>query len=139
MMKVLNSGIFLILGMLTHASKLVSSFSPQINFIHHNDKTTHPSSSFNNGIRNRVFCQMAFGFGGNGSSSSASIPSSTNNRDSQAIDGIKASIASPRNPSMPLIECEFPALQALNKLGDGSLRSAREAEQVIKSIFLFNL
>lgn len=29
---------------------------------------------------------------------------------------------------MPLIECEFPALASLNKLGDGSLRSTIEAE-----------
>jgi hypothetical protein len=28
-----------------------------------------------------------------------------------------------------LIECEFPVLESLNKLGDGSLRSALEAEE----------
>jgi hypothetical protein len=28
-----------------------------------------------------------------------------------------------------LIECEFPPLQALNKLGDGSLRSANEVDK----------
>jgi len=47
----------------------------------------------------------------------------------QAIDGIKAAISSPKNPSFPLLECEFPPLQALNKLGDGSLRSAIEVEK----------
>lgn len=70
---------------------------------------------------------MAFGFGA-GSSKGASIPSSPAARDDQAINAIKASIKSPRNPTMPLIECEFPALQALNKLGDGSLRSVLEVE-----------
>lgn len=72
---------------------------------------------------------MMFGFGGGGSSSSVSIPSSPAARDSQAINAIKAAIDSPKDPSFPLIECEFPALQALNKLGDGSLRSTLEAEE----------
>lgn len=75
---------------------------------------------------------MMFGFGGGGSSSSVSIPSSPAARDSQAINAIKAAIDSPKDPSFPLIECEFPALQALNKLGDGSLRSTLEAEEVCK-------
>lgn len=60
---------------------------------------------------------------------SPQIPSTVNERDSQAISAIKAAIRKPRNPSMPLLECEFPALQALNKLGDGSLRSTIEAEE----------
>ena len=51
-------------------------------------------------------------------------------RDRQAIDGVKAAISSPKTPSFPLIECEFPPLQALNKLGDGSLRSAAEVDKV---------
>jgi hypothetical protein len=50
--------------------------------------------------------------------------------DNQAIKAVKAAISSPRNPSLPVLECEFPPLKALNKLGDGSLRSATEAEQV---------
>jgi len=60
---------------------------------------------------------------------SSQIPGTVNERDSQAISAIKAAIRKPRNPSMPLLECEFPALQALNKLGDGSLRSTIEAEE----------
>jgi hypothetical protein len=37
---------------------------------------------------------------------------------------VKAAMANPLVPSCRCIECEFPALAALNKLGDGSLRSA---------------
>eukprot|EP00978_Attheya_sp_CCMP212_P011413 scaffold28117_cov56-Attheya_sp.AAC.15 len=59
----------------------------------------------------------------------AKIPSSPDDRDNQAIKAVKAAISSPRNPSLPVVECEFPPLKALNKLGDGSLRSATEAEQ----------
>ena len=66
--------------------------------------------------------------GGGGSSTAASIPKSNNERDKQAIDAIRAAIDKPRD--IPLIECEFPPLGALNKLGDGSLRSALEAEEV---------
>lgn len=70
-----------------------------------------------------------FNFGTSSSSGgSASIPKSTSDRDNQAIQAVKAAISNPRNPSNPLLECEFPALEALNKLGDGSLRSALEAE-----------
>jgi hypothetical protein len=58
----------------------------------------------------------------------AKIPTSTNDRDNAAIAAVKAAIQKPRNPSCPLVECEFPALAALNKLGDGSLRSSLEAE-----------
>jgi hypothetical protein len=58
----------------------------------------------------------------------AKVPTSTANRDSAAISAIKAAIQKPRNPKFTLVECEFPALAALNKLGDGSLRSATEAE-----------
>jgi len=68
-----------------------------------------------------------FNFGGE--SSSSQIPNTINERDNQAINAVKAAIRKPRNPSMPLFECEFPALQALNKLGDGSLRSTQEAEE----------
>lgn len=65
---------------------------------------------------------------GAASGSTAKIPSSTNDRDNAAIAAVKAAIQKPRDPSCPLIECEFPALTALNKLGDGSLRSSLEAE-----------
>ena len=51
-------------------------------------------------------------------------------RTKQAIEAVKQSIAKPRFPSFPLIECEFPVLQSQNKLGDGSLRSKLEAERV---------
>ena len=69
-----------------------------------------------------------FNFGAPSSGGAAKIPASTNDRDNQAINAVKAAIQKPRNPSLPLIECEFPALEALNKLGDGSLRSTLEAE-----------
>jgi hypothetical protein len=58
----------------------------------------------------------------------ASIPSSTDIRDKQAIDSTKKAIERPRNTNFPLIELEFPPLQSLNKLGDGSLRSAIEVD-----------
>jgi hypothetical protein len=54
----------------------------------------------------------------------------TASSDNQAIEGCKAAIASPKTKGFSLVECEFPPLTALNKLGDGSLRSAREAEDV---------
>lgn len=66
-----------------------------------------------------------FGGGGGGG---AKAPTSTANRDSAAINAIKSAIQKPRNPKCTLLECEFPALQQQNKLGDGSLRSATEAE-----------
>ena len=86
------------------------------------------TNNYNLGAR-KIHCEMVFGFGA-GSASDATIPSSSAVRDGQAINAVKSSIKSPRNPSMPLIECEFPALQALNKLGDGSLRSVLEVEDV---------
>lgn len=49
-------------------------------------------------------------------------------RNSLAFEAIKAAIASPKNKDFPLIEVEFPPLEALNKLGDGSLRSAIEVD-----------
>ena len=67
------------------------------------------------------------GFGGS-SGSAATIPSTTNARDKIAIESCKKAIENPRSSNLPLIELEFPALAALNKLGDGSLRSAMEAE-----------
>mmetsp|Transcript_11979 Transcript_11979/g.28270 ORF Transcript_11979/g.28270 Transcript_11979/m.28270 type:complete len:303 (+) Transcript_11979:46-954(+) len=72
-----------------------------------------------------------FNFGGGGSAGAggaSSVPKSPAARDSQAIGSIKAALASPKNPSFRLVEAEFPVLAALNKLGDGSLRSAKEAE-----------
>ncbi|CAJ1909458.1 unnamed protein product [Cylindrotheca closterium] len=70
-------------------------------------------------------------FGGGGGVSKLPSP---NGRDKQAIDSIKAAISKPRNPSFPLVECEFPPLEALNKLGDGSQRSA---DQVDSANFAF--
>lgn len=46
-------------------------------------------------------------------------------RDKQAIAAIKSALSLPK-PT--LIECEFPPLVELNKLGDGSLRSSLQAE-----------
>ena len=62
------------------------------------------------------------------SNTASSIPSSTDNRDKQAIDSTKKAIDKPRNSNFPLIELEFPPLQSLNKLGDGSLRSTIEVD-----------
>lgn len=57
--------------------------------------------------------------------SNAKIPVSIKDRDDQAISGIKSAIK-----KYKLVECEFPPLGSLNKLGDGSLRSALEVEEV---------
>jgi len=54
------------------------------------------------------------------------IPKNGADRDSQAIDAVKAALG---NAKANLIECEFPVLEQLNKLGDGSLRSAKIAEE----------
>jgi hypothetical protein len=51
-------------------------------------------------------------------------------RDQQAIEAVKAAIENPKTPTLPLIECEFPPLEALNKMGDGSLRSANLVDDV---------
>lgn len=69
-----------------------------------------------------------FGSFGGGSGKAATIPSTTDARDKIAIESCKIAIGNPRASNLPLIELEFPALAALNKLGDGSLRSAMEAE-----------
>ena len=61
-------------------------------------------------------------------SGSAKIPTSNTDRNSAAISSIKSAISKPRIPTCPLIECEFPPLQQINKLGDGSLRSAMQVE-----------
>ena len=41
------------------------------------------------------------------------------------MNAVRAAVQSPRTPSLRLIECEFPAVTQLNKLGDGSLRSSQ--------------
>lgn len=67
-------------------------------------------------------------FPSSGGGGAAKAPTSTANRDDAACDAVKSAIKNPRYKNFPLIECEFPPLAALNKLGDGSLRSATEAE-----------
>lgn len=64
-------------------------------------------------------------FGGGG----AKIPGTPAERDNQAIAGVKAAISKPKTKGYPLIECEFPPLAQVNKLGDGSMRSANEVDQ----------
>lgn len=76
-----------------------------------------------------LFASVAGSFFGGSPAKITKIPTSAKDRDNQAIDAVKAAIASPKTPSFPLIECEFPPLQALNKLGDGSLRSANEVDE----------
>ena len=73
--------------------------------------------------------QRIDGFFGGLASPVPKIPTSPNGRDRDAIAAIKASISSPKTAGFPLIECEFPPLESLNKLGDGSLRSANKVEQ----------
>ena len=71
------------------------------------------------------------------------IPSSSKERDAIAISSVKEALNRPRDPSFPLVEIEFPPLDALNKLGDGSLRSSLAVEEanvefankLIKGIF----
>lgn len=53
------------------------------------------------------------------------IPVTATARDKQAISSIKSALSLPR-PT--LLECEFPPLSSLNKLGDGSLRSSLQVE-----------
>lgn len=61
-------------------------------------------------------------------SSTNAVPKSVNERNKEMAEAVKTAIARPRTPSCKLIECEFPALAALNKLGDGSRRSAMDAD-----------
>lgn len=96
-------------------SHSVSSFSLCHN--KHQLKQRHTSSTLS----------MALFDFGSSKGSAVKIPTSTKDRDNQAICGIKAAIKS--CGEIALIECEFPPLEALNKLGDGSLRSAIEAEE----------
>ena len=63
------------------------------------------------------------------SAAAAGIPaSSSGDRHESAISSVRSALSRPRVASFPLIECEFPSLSSLNKLGDGSLRSSIEAE-----------
>ena len=59
-------------------------------------------------------------------------------RDNQAISAVKAAISKPKTRGYPLIECEFPPLKELNKLGDGSMRSANEVDQVGTPLFFLS-
>ena len=65
---------------------------------------------------------------GRSTSAPATIPQNISDRERKAIDAVNNAISSPRTPSFPLIECEFPPLESLNKMGDGSLRSAQLVE-----------
>ncbi|OEU11158.1 hypothetical protein FRACYDRAFT_193086 [Fragilariopsis cylindrus CCMP1102] len=73
------------------------------------------------------------------SNTASSIPSSTDNRDKQAIDSTKKAIDKPRNSNFPLIELEFPPIQSLNKLGDGSLRSTIEVDNANLKFYLMDV
>lgn len=53
------------------------------------------------------------------------LPSVYTRRNQQIFNAVRAAVQSPRTPSFRLIECEFPAVAQLNKLGDGSLRSSQ--------------
>jgi hypothetical protein len=64
-----------------------------------------------------------------GVGSASKVPSTTNDRDNDAIAAIKAAIRKPKSPGLPLIECEFPPLFALNRLGDGSLQSSQRVDK----------
>ena len=57
------------------------------------------------------------------------IPKSPAQRNSQMAQAVQSAISSPRVPSFRLLECEFPAIEALNKLGDGSLQSAQAVDE----------
>ncbi|KAL7562519.1 hypothetical protein ACA910_008226 [Epithemia clementina (nom. ined.)] len=69
---------------------------------------------------------MIFGLGGG---DTPKIPTSTTDRANRAIASIQRALASPKNRAFPMIECEFPPLGSLNKLGDGSLRSSQEVDR----------
>jgi len=75
-----------------------------------------------------VGCAGAFPFGGLGGTAVPQIPKSPRERNQQVVQAVQAALRSPRTPSFRLIECEFPAVAQLNKLGDGSLRSATAVE-----------
>eukprot|EP00534_Pseudo-nitzschia_fraudulenta_P005239 CAMPEP_0201117746 /NCGR_PEP_ID=MMETSP0850-20130426/1765_1 /ASSEMBLY_ACC=CAM_ASM_000622 /TAXON_ID=183588 /ORGANISM="Pseudo-nitzschia fraudulenta, Strain WWA7" /LENGTH=327 /DNA_ID=CAMNT_0047382337 /DNA_START=102 /DNA_END=1085 /DNA_ORIENTATION=+ len=99
-------------GTTTTTTTTTTTAAPAISFA---------SSSSRLGLFDRLF-------GGSGGGSEARIPSTTGARDEAAIESCRKAIENPRSGDCPLIELEFPALAALNKLGDGSLRSTTEAE-----------
>lgn len=61
-------------------------------------------------------------------SGSNKVPTNANSRNRQAIASIQRAVQNPKTPSFKLIECEFPVLDNLNKLGDGSLASSMQAD-----------
>ena len=83
------------------------------------------TNNYNHGTR-KIPYETVFEFRTE-STPNATILSSPDVCDVQAINAIKSSITSSQKPSNPLIECEFPASQTSNKLGDGSMRSVIEA------------
>jgi len=94
--------------------------------IHHRHVLIHKQpTTFHHSSQLHLFNNFNLG---TSSSTIAQIPKSTNERDTTAIQSIKTAISKPSNQEPQLIECEFPVLSALNKLGDGSLRSTIEAE-----------
>jgi hypothetical protein len=54
----------------------------------------------------------------------AEVPTTVAVRNRDRADAVKAAMANPLVLSCRCIRCEFPALAALNKLGNGSSRSA---------------
>ena len=110
----------MLLNIYTSTLLLLAAVTPSSSFSPSNFPSTQRSYSTQS--------LALFNLGGSSAGGTAKIPSSPNDRDKQAINAVKAAIQKPRDPQCPLIECEFPALAALNKLGDGSLRSALEAE-----------
>jgi len=56
------------------------------------------------------------------------LPRLTFYSNQQIVTAVRAALQSPRTPSLRLLECEFPAVAQLNKLGDGSLRSAQAVD-----------
>ena len=97
----------------------VQGFSPSF-FIQQSRTDRSILSRF---LKNESSLRMIFGNG----SSKIDIPSTSAARDTQAILAVKAAL-NPSSKASSLIECEFPVLEQLNKLGDGSLRSAKDAE-----------
>ena len=106
----ITKATFLIaISLLVHGSY---SFCPSNPFCGNREVTRAVSNDF----------KLNMIFGGN---AGVGIPKSSAMRDTQAIESVKAAIKAQKS----FLEIEFPALEQLNKLGDGSLRSAKEAEQ----------
>ena len=70
-----------------------------------------------------MWCQLSRNFWGIAQTGEFAIHS-----DNQAIQAVQAAVSKPKTSGFALIECEFPALAALNKLGDGSLQSAQQVD-----------